>query len=99
MPPFIKEVFMILENTGRRKFIHTTLNNLGKVDVLILAPKQHKEVPDEIAKQWLKSGEVREYVAPEDAKAKEKALIAENEALKKELEELKAKAETKKKKK
>lgn len=70
-----------------------------RVNVLELRPRENKEIPDDVAEQWLKSGEVRVYIAPEEAQAKENALKAENEALKKELEALKAaqtKEETKK---
>ena len=68
-----------------------------------LPPKTDIEVPDKIAKLWLKTGEVVEYVKPEEAKAKQAALEEENAKLKAELEALKkakpeeAKAKTAKK--
>lgn len=68
-----------------------------------LNPKTDIEVPDKIAKLWLKTGEVVEYVKPEEAKAKQAALEEENAKLKAELEKLKkaqpeeAKAKTAKK--
>lgn len=68
-----------------------------------LPPKTDIEAPDKIAKLWLKTGEVVEYVKPEEAKAKQAALEEENAKLKAELEALKkakpeeAKAKTAKK--
>lgn len=91
---------MKLENISRRTYQHSTMNEKREVKILELKPKQVKDIPDEIAKIWLLSGEVREYIAPAEAKEKEakaeaekKALEAENEALKKELEALKAEKE------
>ena len=46
-------------------------------------------MPDKIAKLWLKTGEVVEYVKPEEAKAKQAKLEEENAKLKAELEVLK----------
>ena len=61
-----------------------------------LKPKTDIEVPDKIAKLWLKTGEVVEYVKPEEAKAAQAKLEeakaeleAENAKLKAELEALK----------
>ena len=68
-----------------------------------LKPKTDIEVPDKIAKLWLKTGEVVEYVKPEEAKAAQAKLEEENAKLKAELEALKkaqpeeAKAKTSKK--
>ncbi|MBQ8475798.1 hypothetical protein IJ531_01935 [bacterium] len=81
---------MRLENISKRTYQHSILNDKKKVEILELKPGQNKEVPDIVAKQWLKSGEIREYISPEAAKAVEEELKAENEALKKELEALKA---------
>lgn len=65
------------------------------------------EVPEDVAKIWLATGNIVEYISPAEAKkaeakaAEEKAkLEAENDALKAEIEKLKAeakKAEAKKK--
>ena len=68
-----------------------------------LPPKTDIEVPDKIAELWLKTGEVVEYVKPEEAKATQAKLEEENAKLKAELEALKkaqpeeAKAKTTKK--
>lgn len=66
-----------------------------------LKPKTDLEVPEEVAKVWLSTGEVVEYVDPQEArKAQEQAakkqaeLEDENAKLKAELEKLK-KANTK----
>lgn len=84
---------MKLENISKRTYQHSFLNKKKEVKILELQPKQVKDIPDEIAEVWLLSGEVREYIAPAEAKAKEEALKAENEALKRELEALKAENE------
>ncbi len=88
---------MKLENISRRTYQHSILNEKKGVEVIELKPKEVKDIPDEVGKKWLLTGEVREYIAPAEAKAKEakaeaekKALEAENEALKKKLEELTA---------
>ena len=54
-----------------------------------LNPKTNIEVPDTVAKLWLKTGEVVEYVKPEEAKAAQAKLEEENKKLKAELEALK----------
>lgn len=87
---------MRLENISKRTYQHSILGDDKQVKVISLEPGKNKEIPDEVALQWLKSGEVRKYIAPEEVQAKEEALKAENEALKKELEALKAKQADKK---
>ena len=82
---------MILENLSKRTYQHSFFDDNGRLQFVNLKPHTRADIPEEVAKQWLKSAEVREYVAPEDAKAKEKALIAEIEQLKAENEKLKAK--------
>lgn len=82
---------MRLENMSKRKYQHSYLDKNKHIVILELAPGQNKEIPDNIAKQWLKTGEVREYADPKEAQAKEEKLKAENEALKKELQALKEK--------
>lgn len=61
----------------------------NKLITINLNPKTDAEIPDDIAEKWLKTGEVIEYVKPEEAKAKEAALAEENAKLKAELEALK----------
>lgn len=53
------------------------------------------EVPEDIAKLWIETGDIIEFVKPEEAKAKEAELQAENAKLKAEIEKLKADAEKK----
>ena len=61
----------------------------NKLVTINLNPKTDAEIPDDIAVKWLRTGEVVEYVKPEEAKAKEAALVEENAKLKAELEALK----------
>lgn len=75
---------MRLENISKRTYQHTILGDDKKVKIISLEPGKNKEIPDEVAKQWLKSGEVRLYIAPEEVQAKEIQLTAEKTALKKE---------------
>lgn len=86
---------MKIKNISKRNFCHAKLDEKYKLQLLILAPNDIKDVPDEVAQSWLKSGEVIEFVEPKEAKK----LADENEALKKELEQLKSKKTTKPKKK
>lgn len=87
---------MRVYNKSKRMFQHT----LKGVDYN-LKPKSDIVVPDEVAKIWLATGEVVEYVDPQEARNAQEAaakkqgeLEAENEKLKAELEKLK-KAEAK----
>lgn len=84
---------MILINNGTNPF---------SCNGFILPKGKRMEVPEEIAKEFLKIDGVEKYIAPEElekaaktakaeADAKVKALEAENDKLKAELEELKAK--------
>lgn len=56
-----------------------------KVEIITLGPKQVKDIPSDVAKKWLLSGEVREYVAPADLKEQEAKAEAEAKALKEEI--------------
>ena len=80
---------MLLKNNSKRSFVHSQLDKNYKLVLLMLEPGAVKEIPDEIAKSWLKSGEVEEYVDPAKAKAEQAKIAKENEELKKELEALK----------
>ena len=79
---------MLLKNNSKRNYIHSQLDSEYKLLVLTLKPGEVKEVPDNIAKSWLKSGEVVEYVDPKKAKEEQEKIKKENEALKKQIEEL-----------
>lgn len=86
---------MKLHNISKHPLQHSCLDeNMHLVSVEIKAG-EIKEIEDEIAKVWLKTGAVVEFVAPEDAKA----LNQEIEKLKAENAKLKVskpKAKTKK---
>lgn len=82
---------MKVENKCKHAFCHSILNEKMQVEMIILKPGEHKDVPDEVAKQWLKTGDVIEYADPEElAKVK-----AELEAMKSKKEESKEAAPTK----
>ena len=81
---------MRVYNKSSRKYQHSEFNKENKLVTIELLPKTDAEIPDEIAEKWLKTGEVVEYVKPEDAKAKQAELEAEIAKLKAENEALKA---------
>lgn len=78
-------------NKSKRMYVHSVLNERKQPVLLMLKPGEHKDVPDEIAKQWIRTGEVIKYADPEDVEE----LKAEIERLKKEksLDELKKEAD------
>lgn len=76
---------MKVKNISKHRYCHAKLDENYKLQMLILKPNEVKDVPDDIAKSWLKTNEVIEFVEPKEAKK----LADENEALKKELEQLK----------
>jgi hypothetical protein len=84
---------MKVKNNSKNKFCHAQLDKDYKLEMLLLAPNEIKEIPDEIAKNWIATGKVIQYIEPKDVKK----IDAENKALKEELEKLKqeAKQETK----
>lgn len=81
---------MRVYNKSSRKYQHSEFNKDNKLVTIELLPKTDAEIPDEIAKKWLKTGEVVEYVKPEDAKAKQAELEEDIAKLKAENEKLKA---------
>lgn len=85
---------MRVYNKSSRMYQHTYFDKENKFHAINLMPKTDAEIPDDIAKAWLKTGEIVEYVKPEEAKAKQAELEDENAKLKAELEKLK-KADTK----
>ena len=88
---------MRVYNKSSRMYQHTYFDKENKFHAINLMPKTDAEIPDDIAEKWLKTGEVVEYVKPEEAKAKEAALEEENAKLKAEIEKLKKQtAKTKK---
>ena len=88
---------MRVYNKSSRKYQHSEFNKDNKLVTIELLPKTDAEIPDEIAKKWLKTGEVVEYVKPEEAKAKQAELEDENAKLKAEIEKLKKQATNTKK--
>lgn len=81
---------MRVYNKSSRKYQHSEFDKDNKLITIELPPKTDAEIPDKIAKKWLKTGEVIEYVKPEDAKAKQAELEEEIAKLKAENEKLKA---------
>ena len=69
---------MRVQNISKRKYVHSVLNERKQAVMIILEPGQNLEVPDEVAEQWLKSGEVIKYADPDEVEQ----LKAELEALK-----------------
>lgn len=76
---------MKVKNVSKNKFCHAQLDKNYKLEMLIIAPNEIKEVPDEIAKNWISTGKVIQYIEPKDVKE----INAENKVLKQELEKLK----------
>lgn len=92
---------MLLKNNTKSKFVHSYFNENYKLQMLILEPKRTLEVPEDVAKSWLKVPGIEEYIEPSKIKEKEEKLIKEIEKLKEENAELKKedkKAKTSKRK-
>lgn len=85
---------MKLHNQANHAFQHSFMNDKNDLVIVEIKAGEIKEIDDEIAKIWLKTGEVVEFVEPKEAKELEN----ENAKLKAELEKLKApqKADAKK---
>lgn len=87
---------MKLHNISNHPLQHSYLDEKMKLVSIEIKADEVKDIEEEIAKVWLKTGAVVEFVAPEDAKALNKEiekLKAENAKLK----VSKPKAKTKKK--
>ena len=82
---------MRLYNKSKRIYQHSFYNKENKLEVLNLKPGQNADIPADVAKLWLETGDVVEYVDPKEAKAKEAKAEGEKKALQKENEDLKAK--------
>lgn len=76
---------MKLQNKSKRSYVHSYLDENYKLVLLQLKPNEVKDIPNDIAKVWLKSGEVVQFVEPQEVKNLEN----ENAKLKAELEALK----------
>lgn len=70
---------MKLYNKSKRTYQHSYFDKDNKLVMVNLYPRQSAEIADDIAKKWLATGEVVEYVDPAEAK-KEKAAAAEKQA-------------------
>lgn len=84
---------MKVHNKSRRTYQHSELQE-GKIRIIDIKPDEIKDVPDAIAKVWLKTGDVIEYADPKE----QAQLQDENAKLKAEIEALKKKPVKKAKK-
>ena len=86
---------MKVYNKSQRTYQHSIVDdNTKEVSLINLLPGKSIEIDDKIAKQWIATGEIVEYVDPEAAKKEKAALEAEIAKLKAEKQEVKK--ETKK---
>ena len=76
---------MKLQNKAKHAFQHSYMDDKQALQIIEILPGEIKDIPEEIAKVWLKTGDVVEFVEPKEAKA----LEDENAKLKAELEKLK----------
>lgn len=83
---------MKVHNKSRRTYQHSELNKDGKIRIIDIKPDEIKDVPDSIAKVWLKTGDVIEYADPKE----QAQLQDENAKLKAELAALKEEKPAKK---
>lgn len=77
---------MKLKNNSKRNYVHSYLDENANLIMLILKPNEVKDIPDDVAKTWLKGRDVVEYVDPNQARIEKEKLEAENAKLKAELE-------------
>lgn len=75
---------MKVQNKSKYAFQHTVLDRKKHVSLLVIAPGEIKDVPEDVAEVWLKTGVIVEYIAPAEAKAKEEELLKKIEQLEKE---------------
>lgn len=80
---------MKLHNKSGHAFQHSQYDKNFNLVIVEIKAGEVKEIDDEIAKKWLATGQVVEYVAPQEAKAKEADLLKEIERLKAENAKLK----------
>lgn len=77
---------MKVKNNSKRRYVHSYMDEAMRLKMLILEPKAIMDVPDEVAKTWIKGRDVVEYVDPNQARIEKEKLEAENAKLKAELE-------------
>lgn len=80
---------MLIENKSKHNLQHSAYDEKFKLEIVEIKAGEVKEIEDSIAKKWLKTGLVVEYVEPKAAKEKESELLAEIEKLKAENKKLK----------
>lgn len=91
---------MKLHNKSSHPYQHSYLDEKMELVLIELKAGEVKEIEDEkIINAWLKTGDIVEFVAPEEAKAKEDKLLKEIEQLKAENAKLKTKEDKPKAKK
>ncbi len=87
---------MRVQNKCKHAFVHSVLNDKRQPEMIILRPGENREVPDEVAEQWLKTGDVIKYADPDEltkVKAELEELKAkQNDGAEKSLDELKKEA-------
>lgn len=88
---------MKVKNNSKHNYVHSYMDKNFNIQMLILKPGMVLDVPDDVAKGWIKSKEVVEYVDPDLARKEKEKLEAENAKLKAELEAKKAEAEVEEK--
>lgn len=84
---------MKLQNKTKNDLQHSSLDDKMHLEVVELKAGSIKDIPEKIAKVWLKIKGIVEYIEPAIAKAKENALLKEIEELKKENNKLKGESE------
>lgn len=77
---------MKLKNNSKRNYVHSYLDENANLTMLVLKPNEVKDIPDDVAKTWLKGRDIVEYVDPNQARIEKEKLEAENAKLKAELE-------------
>ena len=77
---------MKLKNNSKRNYVHSYLDENANLTMLVLKPNEVKDIPDNVAKTWLKGRDIVEYVDPNQARIEKEKLEAENAKLKAELE-------------
>lgn len=78
---------MKIKNITKHNYAHSKLDEAYRLQMIILKPNEVKDIPDDVAESWLKSGGVVKYVEPKDLEKIED----ENKKLKEQLKELKTK--------
>ena len=84
---------MKIKNITKHNYAHAKLDDAYRLQMLILKPNEVKDIPDDVAESWLKSGGVVKYVEPKDLEKIED----ENKKLKEQLKEEKPKKKNNKK--